>query len=163
MGRKASRREGGVCPAAKPAFTSDFKMAPNAWQIKARNTRSMLANSLPDSSSELNGTDVSFKTPVWTAWFLWCSSTSLLPLPLLYALACLSQRIWRWNALSCKHISGVAVLPMPLLIPTRGLAQNPPCRLSFWGPFLAPEPPYVTAPLHGVASLVPIGFQLTQI
>lgn len=64
MGRKASGRQGGVCPAAKPAFTSDFKMAQNVWQIKARNTRSMLANSLPDSSSELNGTDVSFKTPV---------------------------------------------------------------------------------------------------
>lgn len=41
-----------------------FKMAQNVWQIKAQNTRSMLANSLPDSPSELNGTDVSFKTPV---------------------------------------------------------------------------------------------------
>lgn len=31
-------RGGGVCPAAKPAFTSDFKMAWNVWQIKAQNT-----------------------------------------------------------------------------------------------------------------------------
>lgn len=64
MGRKASGREGGVCPAAKPAFTSDFQDGTECLADQRQNTRSMLANSFPDSPSELNGTVVSFKTPV---------------------------------------------------------------------------------------------------
>lgn len=63
MGRKTSGRGGGVCPAAKPAFTSDFKMAWKVWQIKAQKPLHVV-NSLPDSPLDLNGTDVFFKTPV---------------------------------------------------------------------------------------------------
>lgn len=36
-GRRKRGREEGVCPAAKLAFTSDFRTADNTWQIKAQN------------------------------------------------------------------------------------------------------------------------------
>lgn len=52
-GRRKRGREEGVCPAAKLAFTSDFRSRPR--------TPASCVNSLPDPALELVGAAVSFK------------------------------------------------------------------------------------------------------
>lgn len=68
-GGREGEREGereGVCPAAKLAFTSDFRSKPR--------TPASCVNSLPDPALELDGTVVSFKLQREQPW---CSSASL--------------------------------------------------------------------------------------
>lgn len=77
-----------------------------------------------------------------------CPRPSLAMLILTSAPDCLSQDIGRWTART-------SVLPMLLLIPTRGLAQNHPCRLSSKGPFLAPEPSQELWSLHYLTDWFP--------
>lgn len=64
MGRETSGREGGVCPATKPAFTSDFQDGTECLADQSTEPPLHVGELLPDSPSELNGTDVSSKTPV---------------------------------------------------------------------------------------------------